>query len=241
MADPLADPRFRLVPPGRFRDRRGPVGADVPYSLKKLCLVATDAAFLVEFLYGLSLRQDCFYVKYGTVARDGMYLGRCFLTTDVAAGELCEILKGHPRLMVSLQDDGWFNDFRVDASELDSGIWDDWPEHEADVADCSSDVRALALVTLGVVPAHQQKGFGARLIDAALQRARALGYASVFVRGPRDYFARYGFVSASAYGLSWEPASSVDAEHTFMAIELVPGALASVTGAVRYQCESRTF
>jgi putative acetyltransferase len=289
MSDPSADPRFRLVPPGRFRDRRGPVAPDAPYSQKKLCIVATDAAFLVEFLYGLSLRQDCYYVKYGTIARDGMYLGRCFLTTDAAASELCELLKAHPRLMVSLQDDAWFNDFRVGAAKLDAdGVWEDWPEHEAEVTaalesafgrpdearfvkalrasgvptislaahvspaetavdtwpivghiflaptavDDNRALRVLALVTLGIVPAHRRKGFGTRLVEAALHRARALGYAAVFVRGSRDYFARFGFVPASEQGLSWEPAGKADASATFMAVELVPGMLRAGPGVV---------
>ena len=101
----LDDGRFALVPSGRFRERFGPLGRGAAHSSKKLCLVATDARFLVELLYGISLRPDCFYVKYGTVAREGMYLGRCSLLSDEAASRLCQELKGHPRVMVSLQDE----------------------------------------------------------------------------------------------------------------------------------------
>ena len=135
MTAPIDDSRFTLVPSGRFRERAGPHPQDAGYSNKKLCLVATDATILVELLYGLSLRPDCFYVKYGTVARDGMYLGRCMLATDEAVSELCQELKGHPHLMVSLQDDSWFNAFREPpVANGACGVWDDWAEHEADVA-----------------------------------------------------------------------------------------------------------
>ena len=99
---------------------------------KKVCLVATDPEFLADLLYGLSLRQDCFYVKYGMVARDGMYLGRCFLATDEAASLLCQELKGHPRLMVSLQDDAWFANFRDPAVSSGSfGVCDELPGDES--------------------------------------------------------------------------------------------------------------
>jgi len=135
MTTPLEDPRFTSVPSGKFRERYGAVGRGAVHSNKKLCLVASDPEFLVDLLYGLSLREDCFYVKYGTIARDGMYLGRCFLATDEAVSVLCNALKLHPRLMVSLQDDDWFANFRAPRVPNDSfGVWDDRPEHGPQVA-----------------------------------------------------------------------------------------------------------
>jgi hypothetical protein len=71
--------------------------------LKKLCLVTTDAKFLIDLLYGLSLREDCCYVKFATRAREGMYLGRCFMQSDRAAAELCAELKGHARVFMALE------------------------------------------------------------------------------------------------------------------------------------------
>lgn len=130
----IIDSRFTRVPSGRFGVRYGPLGRAASHSQKKLCLVATDPAFLIELLYGLSLRADCRAVKYGAVAREGMYLGRCFLATDEAAGKLCEELKAHPRVMVSLQDDAWYESFRSHHGAADSSVWDAWPEHEPEVA-----------------------------------------------------------------------------------------------------------
>jgi hypothetical protein len=99
----LDDPRFEPWSNGRFMERWGPLGRGAACSEKKLCLVATDPKFLVDFLHGLSLREDCYYVKYATRPREGMYLGRCFMQSDRAAAEPCQELKGHARLMVSLQ------------------------------------------------------------------------------------------------------------------------------------------
>jgi putative acetyltransferase len=286
MSSVLDDSRFGLVPSGQFRERRGPLGRGAAFSNKKLCLVATDASFLIDLLYGLSLRADCFYVKYGTVARDGMYLGRCFLATDEAVSQLCQELKSHPRLMVSLQDDAWFNEFRAEPVAGNAcGVWDDWLEHEAEVsavieaafgrADearlvaairaagaatvslmarvppldrvrddwpvvghvllspvtiaAASEPRVLGLGPLAVAPAQQRRGFGTRLVEAALQRARVLGYAAVVVVGNPRYYSRFGFIGAEQLGLVYEGAPA----ENFMAVGLVPGALTR-SGVVRY-------
>ncbi len=82
------------------------------YSKKKVCLVATDKRFLIALLNEWSMRPDCYRVKYSVTARDGMYLGRCFLTSDEAAGRLCQEYKAHPKVLVTIQDDGFFNAYR---------------------------------------------------------------------------------------------------------------------------------
>lgn len=93
----------------------------------------------------------------------------------------------------------------------------------------SLELLGLRLVSLAVAPGHQRRSVGARLVEAALRRARLLGYAYVVVLGPPSYFARLGFVPASHFGLSGsEPGSEL------LALELRPGALASASGIVRY-------
>ncbi len=85
---------------------------DVAYSNKKLCFVATDQQFLADLLRELSDRDDCYFVKFTTAPKDGMYLGRCFLLTDTAVGELWQHYKVHPRLMCTVQDDDFTAAFR---------------------------------------------------------------------------------------------------------------------------------
>ena len=92
--------------------RYGIAGPNATHSNKKVCFVATDRAFLAALLYELSTRADCYYVKYSVEPRDGMYLGRCFLASDEAAGRLCEEYKGHAKLMTTIQDDAFFADYR---------------------------------------------------------------------------------------------------------------------------------
>jgi hypothetical protein len=103
---------FERSPGGAYRQRFGAAGRDAAYSQKKVCIVATDKPFLVRLVYELSLRPDCYWVKYSWEPRDGMYLARCFMTNDEAAGRLCFEYKAHPKLMVALQDDEFAARFR---------------------------------------------------------------------------------------------------------------------------------
>ncbi len=281
------DTRFTAVPSGRFRARFGPLGREAAHSEMKLCIVATDAVLLADLLYALSLRADCYFVKYGTVPRDGMYLGRCMLATNDAVSELCQELKGHPRLMVSLQDDAWFGRFRAEpVAESDCGIWEDWVEHEAEVAavveaafgrpdeaqmiaavratrddtislvaqippaqsgqrwpivghvmlspvtiDGNRELMGLGLAPLAVAPEYQRRGFGTKLVSAALRRARLFGHPFVVVLGDPGYYGRFGFVAAERLGLRYPVAEA--APH-FMALELRAGGLDGVAGTVHY-------
>ena len=111
---PASDWEAKFVPAhgGVFMARYGEIGPAAVHSKKKVCVVATDRNFLIALLYECSKRADCYYVKYSVAARDGMYLGRCFLTSDDAAGRLCREYKGHPKMLVTIQDDDFFNPYR---------------------------------------------------------------------------------------------------------------------------------
>jgi putative acetyltransferase len=54
------------------------------------------------------------------------------------------------------------------------------------------------------------------------------------VLGHTTYYPRFGFVPAARFGLSFADAPPRD---SFMALELVPGALADASGRVRYAKE----
>ena len=106
--------KFSPTANGVFMARWGPQKANgVAHLNKKLCLVATDKELLVETLFELSERPDCYFVKYSIQPKDGMYLGRCFLTDEVALGRLWQELKCHPRLMCTVQDDDFTESYRT--------------------------------------------------------------------------------------------------------------------------------
>lgn len=90
-------------------------------------------------------------------------------------------------------------------------------------------VDSLALAPVAVVPELQNQGIGSALIREGLQQSRAMGFGSVVVLGHANYYPRFGFSVELA-----RPLQSPYAGDHFMALELVPGALAGVTGRVAY-------
>jgi len=110
---------FRLTSNGYFMEIPGPAWYQKkPWykrrggCQKKLCFVATDQSLLADVLRQLAERPDCYYVKYSTYQKDGMYLGRCFLMDDHEVGVLWAKYKDHPRLFCTVQDDDFTAPFR---------------------------------------------------------------------------------------------------------------------------------
>lgn len=76
---------------------------------------------------------------------------------------------------------------------------------------------ALALAPCAVVPAQQGRGAGAAVIRAALDAARDAGENLVIVLGHADYYPRFGFRPASAFGVR----APIDVpDEAFMALSL---------------------
>jgi putative acetyltransferase len=89
-------------------------------------------------------------------------------------------------------------------------------------------IEGAALAPLAVAPARQRRGLGAALTRAGIERCRELGIAAVIVLGHADYYPRFGFSAALA-----APLEAPFSGPSFMALELVPGALMA-GGRVRY-------
>jgi putative acetyltransferase len=95
-------------------------------------------------------------------------------------------------------------------------------------------VRGLGLAPVCVSPQHRGRGIGTALVRHALQRSMhgEVGFAVVW--DDTEYYARFGFKPASAFGLRDESAASAA---TMQAVEFWPGALRHCTGTVRYAPE----
>jgi len=84
---------------------------------------------------------------------------------------------------------------------------------------------------MAIHPDHQKKGVGKQLVEAGIRVCREAGYAGIVVLGHPEYYPRFGFQPASRFGLT----SEYDVpDEVFMAMELVDGGLANVSGLVRY-------
>lgn len=94
--------------------------------------------------------------------------------------------------------------------------------------------ESLALAPLAVFPTFQRQGIGGQLIREGLDAARQSGFASVIVWGHAEYYPKFGFVPAEKWGIRapFEVPANV-----FMALELVPGALADASGVAVYPKE----
>jgi len=80
----------------------------------------------------------------------------------------------------------------------------------------------LALGPMSVVPSQSHRGIGSELIQAAVRRARDMRYPAIVVAGQPDYYQRFDFKPASAWGLISNLRLPEDA---LTAMELVPGVL----------------
>jgi putative acetyltransferase len=91
-------------------------------------------------------------------------------------------------------------------------------------------VKIMGLAPMAVLPAHQRRGIGSSLVRAGLEASRQLGFGAVIVLGHAKYYPRFGFQSASRFGLGCEYDVP---DEIFMALELAPGTFSGKTGTIR--------
>lgn len=91
------------------------------------------------------------------------------------------------------------------------------------------EARALALGPVAVAPERQGHGIGSALIREGLDRCARMGHRMVLLLGHPGYYPRFGLSADLAKSLS-----SVYSGEAFMALELVPGAIAVLTGEFEF-------
>lgn len=77
----------------------------------------------------------------------------------------------------------------------------------ANIVYAKAKVDDFDVITFGpvsVLPEYQGKGCGAKLIRYTLEKAAAMGYPLVLITGNPDYYKKFGFESASKYGIFYE-------------------------------------
>ena len=99
------------------------------------------------------------------------------------------------------------------------------------------DSRWVALGPIGVLPDHQGRGIGSRLVRDGLAECRSRGCDGVVLLGDPGYYARFGFVPASDHGLTCVYGDGP----AFQAIALREGALEQVAGTVSFAPEFDEF
>jgi len=95
-------------------------------------------------------------------------------------------------------------------------------------------IDGVGLAPVAVLPAHQRRGVGGRLVEEGLRRLREAGHGFCVVLGHPGYYPRFGFLPARLFGVRWEREVT---DGVFLALELRPGALVGHPGVVRYAPE----
>lgn len=91
----------------------------------------------------------------------------------------------------------------------------------------------LALAPLGILPNYQRQGIGTKLIEEGHKIAKKLGYHYCIVLGSDKYYSKFGYVTASQYGIL---APFEVPNENFMAIKL-KDTKKEITGIVKYSKE----
>ncbi len=96
-------------------------------------------------------------------------------------------------------------------------------------------VRGMGLAPVAVLPEHQRRGIGIRLIEEGLGMLRTRNCPFVIVLGHPEYYPRFGFKRASRFGLRSQWEGIPDA--AFMAIVMDDKVMRGVEGVARYRDE----
>jgi predicted N-acetyltransferase YhbS len=99
--------------------------------------------------------------------------------------------------------------------------------------DNGNKIDLIGFGPLAVRPDCQSEGLGRTLILHSMKEAEKLGFESVFITGSSRYYHRFGFESASKYGIYLD--ENRDGEFTsFMVKLLVEGALEGMSGILKF-------
>jgi putative acetyltransferase len=96
-------------------------------------------------------------------------------------------------------------------------------------------IVGMGLAPLAVAPDRQRQGIGSALTRRGLEILRERGCPFVIVLGHPEYYPRFGFERASAYGLKcqWEGIP----DEAFMVLILDAGVMEGVSGVAAYRDE----
>ena len=94
-----------------------------------------------------------------------------------------------------------------------------------------STLQLMGLAPMAVLPQHQKQGIGSRLVALGLEHCQLLGAGAVAVLGHPAFYPRFGFTSATGFGIKSE--YDVPPE-VFMIRELQPGYLSGKNGTISY-------
>ena len=95
------------------------------------------------------------------------------------------------------------------------------------------DGRKVPIMTfgpIGIAPEYKRQGYGKRLLDFSMEKAKAMGAGALAITGNILFYGKSGFVPAKTKGIRY--ADDPDADY-FLIRELTPGFLDGITGTYK--------
>ncbi len=95
------------------------------------------------------------------------------------------------------------------------------------------DGRKMPIMTfgpIGIAPEYKRQGYGKRLLDFSMEKAKAMGAGALAITGNILFYGKSGFVPAKTKGIRY--ADDPDADY-FLIRELTPGFLDGITGTYK--------
>lgn len=87
--------------------------------------------------------------------------------------------------------------------------------------------EVLCVGPIAVLPDHQNKGIGTKLINFSISEAKKMGYKGMILFGNPDYYHRFGFINAIKYEITTKDDQNFD---PFMALEIKENGFENVKG-----------
>ncbi len=97
----------------------------------------------------------------------------------------------------------------------------------------TDDGRIIDVLTMGpicIAPELKRKGYGKKLLDCSLEKARELGFGAVLFEGNIGFYGKSGFDYASRSGIRYHDLPEDADSSFFLCKELISGWLDGVTG-----------
>ena len=97
----------------------------------------------------------------------------------------------------------------------------------------SDDKHKIPILTMGpisIIPELKRQGFGKKLLDYSLEKAKEMGFGAVCFEGNIDFYGKSGFTYASKFGIRYHGLPEGTDTSFFLCKELVDGYLNGISG-----------
>lgn len=97
-------------------------------------------------------------------------------------------------------------------------------------ADSGEEIPIMAMGPICIANEYKRQGYGKKLLDYSLEKAREMGVGAVCFEGNIDFYGKSGFTYASCFGIRYHDLPEGEDSSFFLCKELKTGYLDGITG-----------